>query len=70
MSMTVIVTRDVSMRTRGFLASIVPEQRPESTPRLHGGIDTQNWEDFRDQECGHRNGQETIDRYKECSAGL
>jgi CRISPR-associated protein Cas2 len=28
MPMTVIVTRDVPMRTRGFLASIVPEPAP------------------------------------------
>ena len=28
MPMTVIVTRDVSMRTRGFLASIAPEPAP------------------------------------------
>jgi CRISPR-associated protein Cas2 len=28
MLMTVIVTRDVPMRTRGFLASIVPEPAP------------------------------------------
>jgi CRISPR-associated protein Cas2 len=45
MPMTVIVTRDVPFRTRGFLASIVPEPAPGvyTAPNLTKGVRERIW---------------------------
>jgi CRISPR-associated protein Cas2 len=45
MPMTVIVTRDVPARTRGFLASIVPEPAPGvyTAPDLTKGVRERIW---------------------------
>ena len=45
MPMTIIVTRDVPMRTRGFLASIAPEPAPGvyAAPDMTKGVRERMW---------------------------
>jgi CRISPR-associated protein Cas2 len=49
MSMTVIVTRDVAPRFRGFLASVMLEIAPGvyTSPRLSAGVRERVWEVMR-----------------------
>jgi CRISPR-associated protein Cas2 len=50
MSMTVVVTRNVSARVRGFLASVMLEVAPGvySAPRISPAVRTRVWEAIED----------------------